>query len=330
MTAQQAAFSNVKQRVIFLVLDGVELLDLAGPAQVFSMAASLGAPYSLHFCANLAGVRSAQGLFLGQLEPLPVVSANDLVMVAGVALERLSQPLLDVDTRRWLLAAHAKSTRIASICTGASVLGEAGLLDGRRCTTHWFTIGQLQQHYPLARVVDNVLYVSDHGIVTSAGLASGIDMAISLIEQQYGSRLAAEVARYLVVYLRRNGSQPQHSVYLKYRNHLYSGVHQVQNWLAEHTMEAISLPQLAQIANMSVRSFSRAFKQATGLTPVQYQQRLRLEVATTLLQNSDLSIEAIATRCGFDDARHFRRLWQRYFEATPSATRKQQTKPPAP
>lgn len=329
MTAQQAAFSNVKQRVIFLVLEGVELLDLAGSAQVFSMAASLGAPYSLHFCANLAGVRSAQGLFLGQLEPLPVVSANDLVMVAGVALERLSQPLLDVDTRRWLLAAHAKSTRIASICTGASVLGEAGLLDGRRCTTHWFTIGQLQQHYPLARVVDNVLYVSDHGIVTSAGLTSGIDMAISLIEQQYGSRLAAEVARYLVVYLRRNGSQPQHSVYLKYRNHLYSGVHQVQNWLAEHTMEAISLPQLAQIANMSVRSFSRAFKQATGLTPVQYQQRLRLEVATTLLQNSDLSIEAIATHCGFDDARHFRRLWQRYFEATPSATRKQQTKPPA-
>ena len=321
--------SNVKQRVIFLVLEGVELLDLAGPAQVFSMAASLGAPYSLHFCANRSFVRSAQGLFLGQFEPLPVVSANDLVMIPGVTLERLSQPLLDVDTRRWLLDAHAKSTCIASICTGASVLGEAGLLDGRRCTTHWYTVGELQQRYPMARVVDSVLYVRDRGIVTSAGVASGIDMAISLIEQQYGSHFAALVARYLVIYLRRNGSQSQHSAYLEYRNHLHPGVHQVQNWLAEHAMSAVSLPLLAQIANMSVRSFSRAFKQATGLTPMQYQQRLRLEVAATLLQNSDLSIEAIAARCGFDDARHFRRLWQRYFGATPSATRKQQTKSPA-
>ena len=321
--------SNVKQRVIFLVLEGVELLDLAGPAQVFSMAASLGAPYSLHFCANQTGARSAQGLFLGQLEPLPIVSANDLVMVAGVTLERLSQPLLDVDTRRWLLDAHAKSTCIASICTGASVLGEAGLLDGRRCTTHWYTVGELQQRYPMARVVDSVLYVRDRGIVTSAGVASGIDMAISLIEQQYGSHFAALVARYLVIYLRRSGSQSQHSAYLEYRNHLHPGVHQVQNWLAEHAMSAVSLPLLAQIANMSVRSFSRAFKQATGLTPMQYQQRLRLELAATLLQNSDLSIETIAARCGFDDARHFRRLWQRYFGATPSATRKQQTKSPA-
>ncbi|GAA6615597.1 hypothetical protein NUACC26_013920 [Scytonema sp. NUACC26] len=151
-------------------------------------------------------------------------------------------------------------------------------------------------------------------------------MALSLIEQQHEPRLAAEVARYLVIYIRRNGTQPQRSVYLEYRNHLHPGVHRVQNWLAEHVLKSVSLTELAQIANMSVRSFSRAFKEATGLTPVQYQQRLRLEVASTLLQNSDLSIEAIATRCGFDDTRHFRRLWQRYFGVSPSATRKKQTK----
>jgi transcriptional regulator GlxA family with amidase domain len=328
VTAQHSTSNPTKRQVIFLVLEGVELLDLAGPAQVFSMAASLGAPYSLHFCANSSGARSAQGLFLGQLEPLPSVSAHDLVMVAGVALDQLNQPLLDAETRRWLIAAHTNGTRIASICTGAVVLGEAGLLDGRRCTTHWFTVEQLQQRYPLARVVDSVLYVSDRGIVTSAGIASGIDMALSLIEQQHGSRLAAEVARYLVIYLRRNGSQSQQSAYLEYRNHLHPEVHQVQNWLAEHATNPVSLSELAHLANMSVRSFSRAFKEATGLTPVQYQQRLRLEVAATLLQNSDLSIEAIAARCGFDDARHFRRLWQRYFGNAPSATRKRQ-KPPA-
>lgn len=337
MVAQSFTTSTVKQQVIFLVLQGVELLDLAGPAQVFSVAASLGAPYSLHFCGNMGEARSAQGLFLGQVESLPSLSAQDLIVVAGVALDQLDQPLLDTTTRDWLIDAHTNGTRIASTCTGAFVLGEAGLLDNRRCTTHWLVVQDLQQRYPTARVVDSVLYVNDscgicgaaRSIVTSAGIASGIDMALSLVEQQQGARLAAEVARYLVIYLRRNGSQPQQSVYLEYRNHLHPGVHQVQNWLAENVTESVSLTELAQIAHVSVRSLSRAFKTATGLTPVQYQQRLRLEVAATLLQNSELSIEAIAARCGFDDARHFRRLWQRYFGVSPAVTRQQQLKPPA-
>lgn len=325
MTIQPSTASTVKQQVVFLLLEGVELLDFAGPAQVFSMAASLGAPYLLHFCGNISGVRSAQGLFLGQLETLPSTSADDLIVVPGIALEQLDQPLLDMATRDWLTDAHNRGICIASICSGAVVLGEVGLLDGRRCTTHWFVVDDLQQRYPLAQVTDGVLYVRDRGIVTSAGVASGIDMALSLVEQQHGSRLAAEVARYLVIYLRRNGTAPQQSVYLQYRNHLHSGIHQVQNWLAEHMTESVSLTELAQIAHMSVRSFSRTFKEATGLTPVQYRQRLRLEVASTLLQSSQLSIEAIATRCGFDDARHFRRLWQRYFGLVPSATRQRQT-----
>lgn len=150
MTAPPSTHSTIEQQVIFLILQGVELLDLAGPAQVFSMAASLGALYSLHFCANTSGTRSAQGLFLGQLEPLPVVSAYDMVMVAGMALDQLDQPLLDRETRYWLIDAHQKGAHIASICTGAAALGEAGLLDGRRCTTHWFMVADLQQRYPLA------------------------------------------------------------------------------------------------------------------------------------------------------------------------------------
>lgn len=324
MTSQPSIAPIVKQRVVFLILDGVQLLDLAGPAQVFTTAAALGAPYSLHFCANIFEVRSTQGLLLGQLEPLPIASSNDLLIVPGVTLKRLNQPLLDAKTRHWLVDAYRNGICIASICTGAIALGEAGLLDGRRCTTHWFVVEELRQRYPLARVVDGVLYVRDRGIITSAGVASGIDMALSLVEQQHGPCLTAEVARYLVIYLRRNGSQCQQSVYLEYRNHLDARVHQVQNWLAEHATEAVSLDELAQIANMSVRSFSRTFKEATGLTPVQYQQRLRLEVATVLLQNSDLSVEAISARCGFEDVRHFRRLWQRHFGISPTATRKNQ------
>lgn len=290
------------------------------------MATSLGVPYSLHFCAAQTGVRSAQGLFLGQLEPLPAPSSTDQVLVAGVSLDRLSHPLLDPQTLSWLQTASTSGVQIASVCTGAVALGEAGLLDGRRCTTHWYVVDWLRERYPSACVLDGVLYVSDRSITTSAGVASGIDMALSLVEQQHGSRLVAEIARCLVLYLRRNGSHSQQSIYLDYRNHLHTDIHRVQNWLAEHAMESVRVSEMAQIAHMSVRSFSRAFKDATGLTPVQYQQRLRLEFAATLLHESDLSIEAIASRSGFDDARHFRRLWQRHFGFSPSHTRKQPTK----
>lgn len=325
-TSSDSSSCSNHQRILFLLLERVELLDLAGPAQVFDIAATLGAPYSLHFCSGNSQVRSAQGLFLAQLEPLPTVYPSDLVIVAGAQPSKpgMDSPLMNVETRQWLIEAYTIGAHIASICIGAVALGEAGLLDGRRCTTHWALVESLQQRYPTARILDGILYVHDRGITTSAGIASGIDLALSLVEQRGGSRLAAEVARLMVIYLRRNGSQRQQSVYLEYRNHLHPAVHQVQDWLSEHTTEVVSLAQLAAIAKMSVRHFSRAFKQATGLTPVHYQQRLRLEVAATLLEQSDLSIEAIAARCGFDDARHFRRLWHRYFGVSPSVTRKQQ------
>ncbi|WP_199320180.1 GlxA family transcriptional regulator [Leptolyngbya sp. FACHB-261] len=326
LTFPQSIDRTRKHRVIFLILERVELLDLAGPAQVFDTAVTMGVPYSLHFCAANPEIQSAQGLLLAKLEPLPPVKAGDLVMVAGVksAYYCSDRPLLNLDVCRWLANAYAAGAEIASICSGAIALGEAGLLNGRRCTTHWSLVEVLQQSFPAAHVLDMVLYVSDRNITTSAGIASGIDMALSLVEQHHGSKLAAEVARWMVIYLRRDGSQHQQSAYLEYRGHLHSAVHRVQDWLAEHAVESASLAELAVVAKMSVRSFSRAFKEATGLTPVQYQQRLRLEVAATLLNNADLSIETVAARCGFEDTRHFRRLWQRHFGTTPSMVRKQQ------
>jgi transcriptional regulator GlxA family with amidase domain len=331
LTNPPSISSSDKQRIIFLILDGVHLLDLAGPAQVFETAASMGAPYSLHFCSGNTQVQSAQGLVLAQLEPLPTVCSSDLVMVAGVktALSELDRPLLEPGTRRWLANVHNVGVHIASVCAGAVALGEVGLLDGRRCTTHWSLIEVLQQRHPTARLLEAVLYVHDRGVTTSAGIASGIDMALSLVEQHHGPRLAAEVARWMVIYLRRNGSQGQLSAYLEYRTHLHPVIHQVQDWLAEHATEPVLLADLAAVAKMTVRNFSRIFKEATGLTPLQYQQRLRLEVAAALLADSGLSIEAVAARCGFEDGRHFRRLWHRHYGGPPSETRKQQTYMPS-
>ena len=318
------------RRVLFLLPPGVHLLDLGGPAQVFYTAARQGAPYKLEFCAASPDVRSAQGLTLAGLTTLPEVLPDDLVMVPGFAPET---PPPDLDTLWhsgaliWLRAGLEAGAPVASVCSGAFILGEAGLLDGRRCTTHWNYTGMLQERYPAARVVDTALFTHDGGVTTSAGIASGIDMALSLIERDRGPLFTARVARELVVYLRRNGTQGQSSIYLEYRTHLHPGVHRVQDWLIEHATDKVTLKELAAVANLSARSLTRAFKEATGLTPLQYQQRLRLEYAATLMHNPKLTLDEVANRCGFEDARHFRRLWQAQFGVSPSAMRTKQREP---
>src|SRR5215468_9612019 len=187
-----------ERRVLVLLLPEVHLQDLAGPVQVLHEAARFGAPYRIWFCAAGARVRSAQGLTLADLSPLPEPRPGDLILIPGTessAIDRMAPP------RRWLKAAHAAGAQIATVCSGAFALARSGLLDGRRCTTHWSLIDQLRREVPLAQVVDDCLFAEDGAIVTSAGIASGIDMALALVEQERGPILAARVAREMVVYL---------------------------------------------------------------------------------------------------------------------------------
>lgn len=318
-----------ERRVIFLLLPGVNMLDLAGPMQAFHTAAQLGAGYRLLFRAAEPTVVSAQGLPIGPLEPLDAVNPGDLIVIAGLNLAPYASGamVLGAAIPLWLDAAYQSGAALAAVCTGAFVLGEAGLLDGRRCTTHWASVDQLRERYPRASVLDDVLYVHDGRITTSAGIATGIDMALSLIEQEHGPLLTAQVARALVVYLRRDSSHSQSSVYLQYRSHLHPGLHRAQDYLIAHMAAPLALEDIAAAAQMSVRSLARAFRDVLGLTPIEYQQRLRLELAATLLHNPDLTIEAVAQQAGFADARHFRRLWGRRFGAPPSAARPTKGKP---
>jgi transcriptional regulator GlxA family with amidase domain len=207
--------------------------------------------------------------------------------------------------------------RIHAICTGAFILGRAGLLEGRRCTTHWRRTAELQRAFPRAQVLTGRLFVSDGGITTSAGVASGIDMTLDFIEQEHGARIAAQVAREIVVYIRRDGSQKQESVYLSHRTHVDAGVHAVQDWLVAHPEEKRGLAELASIANMSERNLTRAFARATGTSIGEYRQRIRLEHARVLLNDRDLTIEAVAERSGFADARQLRRLWRALYGVSP-------------
>jgi transcriptional regulator GlxA family with amidase domain len=291
--------------VIFVVLPQVEILDLAGPLQAFHEANATRARYRVRVCALNDRVESHHGMVLAELDPLPEDAGDALVIVPGMPYARTER--IDRAVVRWLTRAARGGAHVASVCTGAFALGAAGLLDGRRCTTHWSRTTDLVKRFPRARVLVDRLFVTDENVTTSAGIASGIDMALAFIEQIDGPVVAAEVAREMVVYLRRDGAQKQSSVYLDYRTHLHPGVHRVQDWIVRNPAEAATLDALAEVASMSPRSLTRSFRQATGISVHDFTTRVRVELAKSLMNDPSLTMEKIAQRCGFATARHLRR-----------------------
>ncbi|MDT4974658.1 MAG: hypothetical protein QOG98_416 [Pseudonocardiales bacterium] len=294
--------------VVFLLVPGLHLLDLAGPAQVFSTAGGMGLDYQLGYVAEQPTVPTAQGLPVRADLDWPALGPQDLVVVPGWSGDRLagSAPLRS-DTLDALAAHHARGGTVASVCAGADALGRAGVLDGRRCTTHHEHQDELARRYPRAHVARDVLFTEDDRVVTSAGIASGIDLALHLVASRHGSAVAARVARSMVVYARRNGDAQQVSTMLRHRAHLSDGVHRVQNLIDTGFDRPMRLTDLAARAGVSERTLTRVFTRATGLTPLRYQQALRLEVAEQLI-GQGMSIESAARRVGFEDARMLRRL----------------------
>jgi transcriptional regulator GlxA family with amidase domain len=294
--------------VVFLLLPGVHLLDLAGPAQVFSMAGDEHLDYRLQYVAATATVRTAQGLPVQAETAMPALDAGDLLVVPGWRSDRLAD-LRDIPG--WLLNAltdhHERGGLVASVCAGAEALGRAGLLDGRRCTTHHAHQDELAQRYPRATVVRDVLFTEDDGVVTSAGVASGIDLALHLVAARHGPAAAARVARAMVVYTRRNGDAVQDSAMLRHRVHLSDQVHRAQELIDARFDAPLRLADLAGAIGVSERTLTRRFTRATGLTPLRYQQALRVERAESLIAQGS-SVESAARSVGFEDARMLRRL----------------------
>ncbi|WP_438361797.1 GlxA family transcriptional regulator [Micromonospora sicca] len=218
----------------------------------------------------------------------------------------LAGPVGADDLRR-LADHHARGGTVASICAGAFALGRAGLLNGRRCTTHHEVQDELARRHRAARVVRDVLYVVDDRVVISAGIASGIDVALHLVATRHGPSAAARIARTLVVYARRNGHEPQASAMMRHRSHLSDAVHRAQDLIDVHYSELLPLAGLAAVCGVSERTLSRLFRQATGLTPLGYQQLLRVERAEHLIGHG-ATVESAARAVGFTDARMLRRL----------------------
>jgi transcriptional regulator GlxA family with amidase domain len=306
-----------------VIVDQVNLLDLSGPVQVLDAANHRGASYALEYVSESIGVDSAQGLHLGRLSALPPVGPGELVLIPGPSLKsaQTGDALFSETVLDWIRTAAEAGAQFATICTGAALLGDAGLLDGRHCTSHWSVTGHMQLRYPLARVRDGVLFVHDGPISTSAGIASGIDLTLSLVERDYGPALAAAVARDLVIYIRRDGLAEQLSPFLDHRSHVNPAVHECQDLISRDISRRNTLPELAAAVHLSPRGLSKAFIAATGMTPLQYQQDLRLDLAANLLRETIAGVEEISTRCGFADPRHFRRLFAERRGLSPSRYR---------
>ncbi|KOV85451.1 AraC family transcriptional regulator [Nocardia sp. NRRL S-836] len=294
-----------------MLVPGVHLLDLAGPAQVFSSAADSGGDYALSYVGDSESVASHQGVPLGASTDLPSLTPDDLLLVPGWRSSTLAGTgALSARALTWVRAHHDEGGMVASVCAGADALGRAGLLDGRRCTTHHDLQDELERRYPAARVVRDVLFVEDGRVVTSAGIASGIDLALHLVAVRNGPTVAAAVARTMVVYARRNGDDNQASVLLRHRSHINETVHRVQDVIESRLTDRLSLAELAALAGCSERTVTRLFGRATGMTPLRYQQALRVERAEHLI-GKGATVETAARSVGFEDARMLRRLRSR-------------------
>ncbi|MBL7851021.1 MAG: DJ-1/PfpI family protein [Cyclobacteriaceae bacterium] len=316
---------NSEQTIAFLLLPRVHLMDLSGAAQVFYEASRLGTrQYQLVFTAAESQVLSEQGLQLSNLITLDQLrlKKGDLLLVPGIDSQAFMEGKLEEAIHRvkpWLKAFYDLGVFLGSICSGALILARAGMLDGRKCTTHWKNIEYMREQFPDVTVLEDKLFVYDQRIFTSAGMSSGIDMSLSILEEQQGPVVTAKVAREMVVYLRRNDSDRQQTIYLDYRTHFNPAIHKVQDYIISHPEKNPTLEELGSVGNLSVRNLTRLFKKATGHTIIEFKNSVKVEMARSLLHNRNLTLDAIARQCGFDSARHLRRIWTQTTGTTPKS-----------
>jgi transcriptional regulator GlxA family with amidase domain len=312
---------NPPRVIEVLAFPGVQLLDVAGPLQVFATANDLATgsggvpPYAPRVIADGGLVVTASaglGLVAAPLPPLD--AAVDTLLVAGGQGVRAAAE--DPALVGWVRARAARARRVASVCTGAFLLGAAGLLDGRRAATHWTVCAELARRVPAARVEPDPIFVQDGPVWSSAGITAGIDLALALVEQDLGRGAALAVARHLVMFLKRPGGQAQFSAALSLQaaEDRFGTLHE---WIGAHLAADLSLPVLAARAGMSERSFSRHYAAVTGSTPARAVERLRVEAARRLLSDSPLPVKRIVARCGFGSEETLRRSFLRLLATTP-------------
>ena len=311
------------REVVILAYEGVNLLDVAGPAQAFATAAArapkaAAPPYRLTLVTKSGGpAATATGIAIvtAALADLADRPIDTLIVAGGPGVHALRH---DPELVAWIAGRASLARRTCSVCTGAFLLAAAGLLDGRRATTHWRWASALQAHYPKVRVEADPIYVQDGAIWTSAGVSAGIDLALALIEADLGHAVALEVARYLVVFLKRPGSQAQFTAKLAGRAGGNGRFGDLDAWIAANLGRDLRVERLAERMAMSPRNFARAYAAATGATPAKAVEAIRVEAARRLLEDTARSIGWVARACGFGEDERMRRSFLRWVGVTPS------------
>jgi len=309
------------------------LLDIAGPLEVLHQAnrQQTKVRFELRYIGPRLQVTSSIGLRISHIGRLPARLADlSWVVVAGdidedtetterdrAAIAKDQEAVVD-----WLRRVVRPAHRLITICTGALYAGSAGLLDGLSCTTHYKNCADLARIAPTARVLQDRLFVEDQGRYTSAGITAGIDLMLHVLHQEVGRDCAIAVARYMIVYLRRNGADSQFSPWLEGRNHVHPAVHRVQDIIAADLRKSWRLEELAKLAGASSRHLTRLFQDHAGMTVLDYETRLRVAHARQLLQETRLNMDRVAEQSGFSSARQLHRAWRKYFASPPIAARR--------
>ena len=312
------------RRVVIVTFEGGQTLDATGPYEILAAvreaqqhrgARDLG--YDVELAAPKPGpVRQESGLVLHAARGLDDLPRNlDTLLIAGGrgTREAARDPAIVSAVAR----AARRARRVASVCTGAHVLAAAGLLDGKRATTHWAYCDALAAAYPKVDVERDPIYVRDGNVWTSAGVTAGIDLALAIVEEDLGREVALLIARWFVVFVRRAGGQSQFSAQLAVQAAERAPVRDLQAWIVEHPDEDCAIPELARRAGMSVRHFARVFRAEVGLAPAAYVERVRLETARRLLETTAMSIDRVAEAAGFGTPESLRRAFARRIGLSP-------------
>jgi len=319
-----------RQRIVAVVVPPIDELDLVGPLQVFSAANRLvgRVVYEVEIATNAKelSVQGEGGLlsFAAQRRFQEVKGKFDsLLLVCGLATRTARDPALFA----WLRKMSPVVRRLGSVCVGSFLLAEAGLLNGKRATTHWRFGREMASRYPKVNVQFNPIWVKDGNIYTSAGISAGIDLALAWVEEDCGGRISHEIAREFVLFLRRPGGQTQLSASLSAQASEMKAIRELQVWIAENLHHHLSVQTLAERAAMSVRNFERVFTRELGKTPSHYVLQMRAEAARRQLERTDHGLKQIAAACGFGSADSMRRAFLRSVGTTPTKYRRQFAKP---
>ncbi|MGI9332700.1 MAG: GlxA family transcriptional regulator [Gammaproteobacteria bacterium] len=327
VASRSTASQSGARTVAVVAFEDTLLLDLTGPLQVFATANELAGqsrrqPYRVRVVSRGGGsVTTAAGLSVAT-EPwraITRVRVDTLLIPGGQGVRAFSR---DRQCVRWLERRARSARRVCSVCTGAFALAAAGLLDGRRATTHWSAADEFADRFPNVMLDPDAIYVREGRVWTSAGVTAGIDLCLALVEQDEGRELAMDTARHLVVYLKRPGGQSQFSALLDAQAKENGRFDELHAWMVENLDADLSVDRLAERAAMSPRNFARVYSKETGTTPARFVDALRVEAARHALEHSDQRLGMVATRVGFGDEERMRRAFVRRLGVAPGEYRR--------